>query len=273
MVFATSDRALIALAPELARFVDKRQLEGLARLAGLSMPHTVAFGSLDELHMAVDDIGFPVIVKPHMKTPGGPIATRIDSREQLENSDLTEGLVQPFSAGGMQAIAGVMWKGRLVAAVQQRYVRTFPADAGTASLAVTCSEDVEMLAHLELLLAEFDGIFQAQFVGEHLIDLNPRPYGSMSLATAAGVNFPHILCRLHAGEDLTAQHAKTGVSYRWIDGDYRSLLASVRSGNLGVWSALVAVLPKAGTTHSVASFDDLRPLVVRVGRLMDRLHG
>ena len=94
----------------------------------------------------------------------------------------------------------------------------------------------------------------------------------MPLATAAGVNLPHILCRLRAGEEVVPRHAKTGVPYRWIDGDYRTLLTSVRSGRQDVWSALGAALPKRGTTHSVASLSDPRPFGVRIWRLLERLN-
>lgn len=272
-VFATSDRALVALEPATAVLVDKRQLAGLALDAGLSMPKTIEFNSAGELLAAAERLGYPMIVKPHIKVPGGPTATRVDAKDELAEIGFIDGLAQPCSTGPMRAIAGVMWRGRIVAALQQQYVRTFPPRAGTASFAFTCQEDEDTLRRIGALLSGHDGVFQAQFVGPDLIDLNPRPYGSMPLATAAGVNLPDIVCRLRSNLEVAPRRAAHGVRYRWIDGDYRSIARAVRSRRMTKRAALAAMFPKRGTTHSIANLRDPRPLAVRLSRLLERRRG
>lgn len=264
--FPTSDGALNALHPDTLRLMDKSSLAVEAATVGLDVPPTHLFASAEQLRTLAGDIGFPLIVKPSRKIPGGPIATRVGSEADLSAVAITGGIAQPFIGDTTRAIAGVAWGGRLVAVLQQRYKRTYPPKAGTASFAVSEPVDTGKAAALEGLLAGHDGIFQAQFVGESLIDVNLRPYGSMPLALAAGLNLPDIVCRLTSGEAVSPITARIGARYRWIDGDLRSLRAEVRAGTRGLRSAVWEAMPRPGTCHSIISVSDPLPLLVRLSR-------
>ncbi|MDH5373266.1 MAG: hypothetical protein OEX97_10020, partial [Acidimicrobiia bacterium] len=267
--FPTSDGALNALHPDTLRLMDKSSLSAEAAAAGLDVPPTHVFTSAEQLRTLAGDIGFPLIVKPSRKVPGGPIATRVGSMAELDAVAIAAGIAQPFIGDTTRAIAGVAWGGRLVAVLQQLYKRTYPSQAGTASFAVSETVDTGKAAALEGLLAGHDGVFQAQFVGESLIDLNLRPYGSMALALAAGLNFPDMICRLTSGEAVSPITARTGVRYRWIDGDLRSLRAEVRDGTRGLRSAVWEAVPRPGTCHSIISLSDPLPFLVRLSRRTD----
>jgi predicted ATP-grasp superfamily ATP-dependent carboligase len=159
----------------------------------------------------------------------------------------------------MHAVGGVIKGGVLVAAAHQRYIRTWGIDAGEASAAVTTEPDAELEERLRSLLEGYDGIFQAQFAGEFLLDVNPRVYGSLPLAVAAGANLVRVWCDLLRGVSVPTVRARPGVRYRWIEGDLRHLWAAVRSGRLGVGRALAALRPTPGTAHSAFTFSDPRP--------------
>lgn len=265
-VFATSDPALSSLRPETDRLMDKVTLADDAEGMGLRSPVTHHVETSEELERVIDSVQLPAIVKPRHKVVGGPTAERVESRAQLRSAMHEPSLIQPYLEGETKALAGLMWNGTLVAAVQQRYVRTFPPTAGTASAAVTELVDEEWLAGLSSLLKDVDGIFQAQFVDGQLIDLNLRPYGSMSLATAAGINFPDLVCRLTAGETVDQRFGRPGIPYRWLDGDVRSVAFRLRHGQIGTASAFAALMPRRGTVHSVLTLADPRPGVVRLRR-------
>ena len=63
------------------------------------------------------------------------------------------------------------------------------------------------------------------------IDLNPRPYGSMALAVAAGAPLVPIWCDWLFGRNPRPVRALAGHRYRWEDGDLRHLLWQLRHGN------------------------------------------
>ena len=264
-----SDGAMIALGDPAARLVDKAQLAALARDAGLQVVPTTAFDDGRDL-LAADDTTFPIVIKPREKIglDGGiDEATRVDGGKALAAlaPSITRPIVvQPFVDAPLRAIAGVFWQGGFVAIVHQRTSRTWPLECGVSSAATTVEPDVHKEESLRTLLNGYDGIFQAQFLGDYLIDLNPRVYGSMPLAVASGVNLPGILgdCILGHAPDLVRAHP--GVRYRWVEGDVRNLLAQAKRGMLRRTDVLDAFRPHARTAHSVGSVVDPWPLVGRL---------
>jgi predicted ATP-grasp superfamily ATP-dependent carboligase len=266
VIFATSDASLRALYPQTNRLMDKATLAEAASAAGLSTPRSYELETLDELDGVVANLGFPMIVKPRTKRPGGSAAMRVNDEDGLTAFVGSGTLVQAFIDGTTRSVAGVMWGGVLVASIQQRYLRTFPPRAGTASAAVTEPVNEAWTGALGRLLHDMDGIFQAQFVGSELIDLNLRPYGSMPLALAAGLNLPDIVCRLTAGESVGRSTASLGVHYRWIDGDLRTLVSDVRTKKRSIFSTIGAMAPHRGTAHSITMLSDPRPGLVRLKR-------
>jgi hypothetical protein len=276
-VMPASDAALVALGCPGASFLDKVEL-GAARAC--CRPPTVpaeVFPSADRLRERGGELTFPVVVKPAGVEVGRPklAAVRLDDARDLTSLPADSGrlLVQPVVAGPMMAVAGVVWGGRLVAAVHQRYERTWPVACGTASSAVTIEPDVELERRLTRLLRGFDGIFQAQFVGGRLIDLNPRVYGSLPLAVAASVNLPAIVCTLASGTSGASHpevRGRAGVRYRWLEGDLRHLIHAVRHRSLAPSEALAALRPRLGTAHSVTSLRDPGPVVARLAYASSR---
>lgn len=262
-VFPSSDAALLALGVPVGHLLDKSRLGAAAERAGLTAPPTQIFDTGEELIAAAGRLAYPVVVKL-------PIS-RVPARKATVPGDLAETargegpfLVQPFVESPLWAVAGVTWNGRLVAAVHQRYERTWPLDCGTASAAQTVPPDPDVEERLLGLLGGYDGIFQAQFAGEFLLDLNPRVYGSLPLAVAAGVNLPAIVCALMSGGNVATMRARPGVRYRWLEGDLRALTTLVRDKRLGPVAAARALRPRRGSAHSVASLRDPGPVLVRM---------
>jgi predicted ATP-grasp superfamily ATP-dependent carboligase len=238
---------------------DKRRLGELAQAAGLGAPGTVAEASAGELRGS--GVRLPAVVKP--VAPGGALATArpVTSGEDL--ASLLDGLpddepllVQERVAGPLVAVALVVdAEGRPMARFQQVARRTWPADAGVSSMAVSVEPDEALVSRAASLLstAGYSGLAQLQFVegpdGPALIDVNPRFYGSLPLALACGVNLPSAWHALVTGEpDPTAGDGeyRVGVTYRWLEGDLlaafygspRRLLQRTPRPRVGaVWSA------------------------------------
>lgn len=265
-VLPSSDAALVALAAPGSDLVDKSLLADRAAAAGVRTVPSRTFASRDEVLAAVGDLEFPVVVKAAVKAARSPYpARRVDAAAGLV-ANLPDGrvVVQPWMAGPMSAVAGVMWKGELVAAAHQRYERIWPPGCGVASAAVSVVADTDVEERLVALLGGYDGIFQAQFVGGRLVDVNPRVYGSMPLATAAGANLVGVWCDLLRGGAPAPARARPGVRYRWLDGDVRALADDLRHRRYRPGRLLAELRPRAGTAYSVESLVDLRPAATRL---------
>jgi hypothetical protein len=262
-VIPTSDAAVLALDGPGGNLVDKALLEERAERSGLSTPPTRLFASEQELLGSAADLEFPVVVKPRISR-WAPF--RADSPGDLGAAlgRLGEVIVQPYLDQGLHAVGGVMWKGVLVAGVHQRYLRTWPRDCGTSSAAETVSPDLELESKLAALLGDHDGIFQVQLAGPYLLDVNPRPYGSLPLAVAAGANLVAMYCDLLRQLPVAPVRARPGVFYRWIEADLRRLWQDVRDGRTGVLSGLRELRPRRGAAHSTESLSDPGPMLARL---------
>lgn len=270
-----------APAPELvARATDKSALPALAAAAGLQTPPTREVDRNDAA-AAADDIGFPVIVKPLRSDvgDGDTLVHGIPQRAQdaetlriaLEALPGERLLLQPYLDGTLAAVCGVAWAGRLACAVHQVAVRIWPPRVGISAFARTVERDGELENGIAALLRElqWSGVFQAQFVRArgtaHLIDLNPRPYGSLALAVAAGLDLPAIWLDLLMDRPVEPGAYRVGVGYRSEERDVQAIAHMLRHGPRG--PALRALLPRRGTTHAVVRLTDPLPALGSLAKL------
>lgn len=261
-VLAASDAALLALGSPVGHLLNKAELTDLARVAGLPVPPTRTFPSRAEL-LAAEDLEFPAVVKPAVSThPARLVRSATDLEPTVDGNGPF--VVQPYEEQALRAVSGVVWEGQLVAASHQRYVRTWPVECGTGCAAETVEPNLELEERLLRLLAGYRGIFQAQLAGDRLLDLNPRVYGSLPLAVAAGANLPAVYCDLLSGGDVRSVRARPGVFYRWLEGDLRHLAWLVRTRRAGFVSALQELPPRARAAHSTESLRDPMPMVARM---------
>lgn len=265
----------------VARATDKLELDGLAAEAGLRTPSTTCV-TADEARSGLVEVALPAIVKaPRTSTPtsGGGFAVagarRAESRDELVDAiaALPRGLalVQPALDGDLAAVAGVAWKGEVVATSHQVATRVFPPGAGISASAETVRRDPDLDAGVARLMAAigWSGIFQAQFIrsaaGNYLIDLNLRIYGSLALAIAAGVNLPAIWADLLLGGKPTVGDYRAGVRFRSEERELAALVQAIRSGQWGLAAAILR--PHRATIHAVTSLRDPLPLVTLARRL------
>ena len=279
-------RVKVGTAPAEAheRATDKRLLAGLARDAGLETPETA--------EVVADDadrprIALPAMVKAVRSVDGAPgkalrpgEARRVETIAELRAA-LTEApdgearLVQPWIDGTLAAICGVAWGGEVVCAVHQRSPRIWPPQRGISAYAVTVPRDSDRESAVARLVRSigWSGIFGTQFIlaGEHayLIDFNPRVYGSIGLATAAGLNLPAIWVELLLGRTVSPPPYRPGVHYRVEEDDFRALWSRFREGHRA--EALLGLAPRRRTVHGVGSLRDPAPLLVTGRKLTEAL--
>lgn len=218
---------------------DKSVTADLGAQAGIAPPATVAAGAAGQL--AAEPPPVPCIVKAHGLSVALPAVQVCETAAEL--GALLDALpadeaviVQERAAGPLIALSVVLDRDGAVAALfQSRALRLFPTAAGPSSLSVSVEPDRELVDRAVTMLRELGwwGLAHMQFLstprGPGLIDVNVRFYGSMPLATAAGVNLPAIWHRVAVGGRAAPAPAyRLGVRYRWLEGE----LMAARKGEL-----------------------------------------
>jgi predicted ATP-grasp superfamily ATP-dependent carboligase len=258
---------------------DKALLAELAADAGLRTPPTKFIRGGEAVH----GFGLPAIVKPlrsRVQNPDGTISTYSahyvsdgQIEQVLDSLGGREGLVQPYIPGALISVAGVSWEGELVCALHQASVRIWPVPVGGSAYAETIAPDAKLEQGVGRLLRSigWSGLFHVQFIrnsrGEHfLIDLNPRIYGSLALASAAGLNLPQIWVNLLLGRQPDIGDYRIGMNFRHEEKDAQALARLLLTSG-GRQHALLGLLPRRRTTHAIFSLHDPMPLLTSMAKL------
>jgi predicted ATP-grasp superfamily ATP-dependent carboligase len=270
----------------IERALDKRTLLEEAARQGLEGPTSRTCAGPAELAACADEVGYPIMVKParSVRTEGvwqqqqAVIARAPSELEAASQTLATPYMVQRYHEGAaVVEVAGVIDEGELLAASVSRYARTWPPQAGSASASVTIDPPEGLLESSRRLLTSIGwrGIFDLEFLElEHgryaTIDLNPRVFGSMVLAIAAGANLPAIWVSALQGERHAPVMARPGVHYRWEEGEVRTLLRAAVRGRAD--ELLNVVRPRRHTVWAFTRIGDPGPVVAR-GLAVGQLRG
>lgn len=258
------------------RAQNKARLAAEAERVGLAAPEGRLCPALDDALDAGRDFGYPVLLKGEqavVKT--GDTLVRYPSRLVADEAQLRQTqpqydscIVQRHQQGKMVSFAGVATGPGLLASVVSRYWRTWPPVAGQASFLETVSPAPELIERVQALVTAIGwvGPFQLQLIERSdgtlmAIDFNPRLYGSMSIAAAAGAPLAALWCAWLLGEDPVPATARAGVHYRMEDMDARYILWLLRQGDFR--GGTRAALPRRHTTHAYFRARDPLPLLGR----------
>lgn len=269
----------VALPPPdvMERCFDKVGLLTAAAEAGLPPPEARICTTAEQARNALADLGTPAIVKPSRSAwleneilhhEGPAVVTRAAELDEPLARFPSTFIVQRYVGEPIHSVAGVIQDGRLRAAVCSRYRRTWPPEAGSAAFSEVIPLDRSLRASTEelLRLLGFSGLFELELVPVGhgrlgVIDLNPRLYGSLALALAAGVNLPAIACDLALGRDAEEAEARAGLRYRWEEADARHLVAQL--GRRRFAAAASVLRPSRHVVHALFRLDDPGPLLAR----------
>jgi predicted ATP-grasp superfamily ATP-dependent carboligase len=262
------------------RALDKPLLQSRAAAVGLAPPRSIVCSNAEEALAAAPDLRFPVLVKPASSVTWKDGRIRQQEAQVVEDISLLEAAVaavaapitlQEYISGtSMLSCAAVRIDGRLLGLTLARYVRRYPSQIGRAALATTITPPRPLTRQVEELLGliGWSGIFELELLelGENrfgAIDLNPRPFGWMALAIGAGANLPALWCdHVLQRRSVRPSGARTGVHYRWEDGDLRNALEQLGLGRLG--SAATVLRPHRRVVHAHFRIDDPMPFAARM---------
>jgi predicted ATP-grasp superfamily ATP-dependent carboligase len=295
-------RVACAPLPALQIAMDKARTVEAARAAGVSVPHTVIPGRLDESLDAAKAIGYPVVVKPRfshfwaderfISTDGvayASDATGLEAVLATHDAALPPPLLQEFVPGAGLGIFLLLGEGgTLLAEFAHERIRDIrPTGSGSvvrrsvpvsaplrdAALRLLRSIGWRGPAMVEFRRDDRDGVAK-------LMEINGRLWGSLQLATDAGVNFPRLMVRDALGlPALPAPSYRTGVVLRWWLGDLVRLARVFRGpprGYTGAFPSRARALREFlgpqpdGTRAEVLRWDDPLPAL---GEVVGALRG
>ncbi len=247
------------------RSFDKLAFTRAAQAAGLGVPRTEE--ASDATLAAWDG---PVVVKARIHVP-----TRFDTKRFADAAQAApfvaemragggQALLQECVTGQLGAVVVVVDRdGEVVAEVQQRCDRSWPADAGITARARTIKPDPELSARVRDLVRQLGwfGLAEIEYLLDEdgvprFTDFNGRFYGGIALAGHAGVNVAAAWARLATGRPLAPVPAqRVGARFQWLN---RDLAASHHAQGLRGLAQALALVPLSA--HSMLARGDLAPV-------------
>lgn len=285
--------AKVAIAPNAALeiFTDKARTFALAEKLGVPIPKSI---TLDDFAAATEHaakLDYPVVLKPARSIGKGKkkrtkvnVAYAHDPQQFLAlaepMSKLGEIIVQEYFRGAGVGVEILADHGEVVYAFQHKRLHELPLTGGGSCLRESVPVNEMLLEYSRKLMREvgWHGVAMVEFKLDEatnecrLMEVNPRFWGSLPLAVAAGADFPYYLVELLTREKRPdAPPAKTGVLARKLSADvywYVQVLKPDQDEPLIRWPTRQEALRDFMLTFSpkhhfdVQSLGDLKPGLV-----------
>jgi predicted ATP-grasp superfamily ATP-dependent carboligase len=215
----------------LRRANDKSAALAVARKVGVPIPVTYAPEDDEELEGVIARLKLPAIVKIRddantVLDPGQRYAIcrtpdEVRAAYRILHARKPFPLIQQKVEGPGFGVGVLADQGRILASFAHRRIREYPITGGPSTTCVSVVDD-RLTGYAASVVAElgWTGVAMVEFKKDddyRLMEVNPRFWGSMPLATRAGVNFPHLLCRRAMGEEIgDAPRYEPGVKLRFL---------------------------------------------------------
>lgn len=308
VLFPTHDEAIATIGPHedavdavlrrpwspwatMRRIIDKGHQHETARRIGFPVPATVTPRDDADVVAAASELRFPVVLKPRY----APEFRRRFRAQVLEAHDAGElrtawELAAEYRPQISEVIPGGddhLWslgsyrdrEGRALASFTGRKLRQWPPRFGTARSAESrWDPGLATRCHALLDALGFHGISQVEVKRDprdgrdHLIEVNPRSWLWVGLATRSGVNLPYACWRDAIGAPRTWPDGHRDAGRWFLAGKH--LAGSVREIRRGEWDARAfASSMRPPVVEGVIDVRDPRPALALYGRHLRRRGG
>jgi predicted ATP-grasp superfamily ATP-dependent carboligase len=281
----------------LEQVIDKSKTMSLARQVGVPVPRGVELQSMEGLDELIDDLNFPVVLKPTRSIgAGGAGGSQLYVSYAFDRSELQAGcahalrfgsvLLQEYFHGAGVGIELIAKDGEIAYVFQHRRLHEVPLTGGGSSLRRSEPVNPELLEASRRLVEvlHWNGVAMIEFklddvTGEfRLMEVNGRFWGSLPLALASGADFPGMLLDMELTGAVTSSPPYRESMYcRLLSRDLQWYEAVLRADAL---SPIVRVPPRLEIIKELAlcfswkhrfdvqSWRDPVPGLVDVGRVL-----
>jgi predicted ATP-grasp superfamily ATP-dependent carboligase len=233
----------------IRRANDKSTVLAAARKTGVPIPVSYAPESDEELDEVIARLRLPAVVKLR-DDEGTYLEPSERYRVSLRGDDVRAAWdelhkVRPFPViqerieGDGYGVGVLAKEGRVLASFCHRRVREYPITGGPSALCESV-RDERLARYAAAVIGElgWTGVAMVEFKKDddyRLLEINPRFWGSLPLATSCGINFPDLLCRMTMGEEIAPpSEPPAGVKLRFLAMDcaaaWKALLDGDRRG-------------------------------------------
>ncbi len=257
---------------------DKGAVVKHATKMGIVCPQTYFITQEDQVAQIADTARFPLVIKPRISSGSRGICYVSDKKDLVTKYSKVHQryrfpLIQeriPDGGGSYCLSALFSEKSELKAAFVHKRLRQYPLTGGPSTLRESVYHERVKTLGIELLKSlDWVGVASVEFKmdpqSSHpiLMEINPRFWGSLALAIYAGVDFPGLICRMAAGEEIELQDKyKTGKKARWLlPGDMMYFFSAIVRGRL---QKDFFSFRDPDTTYDIVSADDPLPSIITV---------
>ena len=243
VALALADEAALEIA------VAKERTLALAAELGLGVPASIAAEGESDVRAAAHELGFPLVVKPSVswvqRERGGrrlacALAANLGEALRAVEALAQVGgapILQEWLVGSREAVSLFRAEGRIWARFAQVAHRMQPPLGGASVVreSIPLPADVTDAAERLVDACGLDGYSEVEFRRDahgrpRLMEINPRLSASVEIAVRAGVDFPLLLYRWAAGDELQPSRGfRAGIRMRWLGGDIRWLRSTLAS--------------------------------------------
>jgi len=211
---------------------NKAHVIQLAKTLGIPTPQTWHIQELSQVDDILDQLSYPVVIKPKVSSgavgvvyPKSPreLKTAYHTIHRHFPFPMIQELI-PREGRGYGASLLLDEYSQVKAGFVHKRLREYPVTGGASTLRVSVqNDDMYDMAKALLQKLEWFGVAMVEFKMDprdgmpKLMEINPRFWGSLSLAIHAGVNFPLLLYKMAAGEHFDpVETYRTGIACRWL---------------------------------------------------------
>jgi len=267
----------------LEKALDKYQTFEVAVENNIPCPQT--YPLVDDSVKLANRFEFPVVIKPR-RGEGARGLVIINSEDELRKYSKLQGyIVQEYVPYEEKyAVACIFNRdSKPRRACVLRYVREHPITGGVSTFAESVKRADVLKYALRLLKAlNYYGVAEVEFVIDSrdkkpkLMEINPRFWGALAAAIAAGVDFPYLLYRMVVDGDIKPSFKyKVGVKCRnLLFGDIRYLIDVMK----GMWPRRVKLQALLNffkfhedRAYYILSLDDPMPAIFKVIRSISHM--
>ena len=257
---------------------DKAETLKIAMDNDIPCPETYFIEDDSELKEIMNELKFPVVIKPHRSSGSRGIKYVQSSKELVQaygdvQNHFGEAMLQEFiPQGGAYGVSMLFNRGEPRAIFTHKRLREYPNSGGPSTLRESVRfPEIEEYATTLLKALDWHGVAMVEFRVDprdgkpKLMEINPRFWGSLQLAIYSGVDFPYLLYKMAIDGDVEPVFEyKTGVKVRWLLlGDILWFL-----GTSNKLRALPEFLKFQGMGYDVLSLSDPMPVI---GAILDGL--